>query len=73
MNIVQEAEYMSIDQNSRKYALANAQEIKEGVSFKNLVYQLTLPIYNVKIGSCMLDLFYKNHRNKIFLTHVKLW
>ena len=37
MSIIPEAEYMLIDQDRRKYALANAQELKECVSFKNLV------------------------------------
>ena len=50
---------MLIDQDRRKYTLANSQDLKECVSFKNLVCQLTLPIYNVKIGSCILDLFLK--------------
>ena len=54
-----EEECMLIDQDRRKYALANAQDLKECVSFKNLVCQLTLPTYNVKIGSCMLNLFLK--------------
>ena len=49
MSIMPEAEYMLIDQDRRKYVLANAQDLKECVSFKNLVCQLTLPIYNVKI------------------------
>ena len=40
MSIVPEAEYMLIDQDRRKYALANAEELKECVLFKNLVCQL---------------------------------
>ena len=55
---------MLIDQDRRKHVLANAQELKEFVSFKNLVCQLTLPIYNVKIGSCMLDLFLKESQQQ---------
>jgi hypothetical protein len=57
MTITPEAEYLLIDQGRRKYALADPQDLKECVSFKNLVCQLTLPIYNVKSGSCMLDIF----------------
>ena len=64
MSIMPEAEYMLIDQDRRKYALANSQGFKECVSFKNLVCQLTLPIYNVKIGSCMLDLFLKESQQQ---------
>ena len=64
MSIIPKAEYMLIDQDRRKYALANAQELKECVSFKNLVCQLTLPIYNVKIGLCMLDLFLKESQQQ---------
>ena len=64
MSIKPEAEYMLIDQDRRKYGLANAQDLKECVSFKNLVCQLTLPIYNVKIGSCMLDLFLKESQQQ---------
>ena len=64
MSIIPEVEYMLIDQDRRKYALANAEELKKCTSFKNLVCQLTLPIYNVKIGSCMLDLFLKESQQQ---------
>jgi len=64
VNIIPEEEYMLIDQDRRKYALANAQELKECVSFKNLVCQLALPIYNVKIGSCKLDLFLRESQQQ---------
>jgi hypothetical protein len=50
VSIVPEAEYLLIDQDRRKYALANAQQLKECAPFNNLVCQLTLPIYNVKIA-----------------------
>jgi hypothetical protein len=59
MTITPEAEYLLVDQDRRKYALANPQDLKECVAFKNLICQLTLPIYNVKPGSCMLDIFLK--------------
>ena len=64
MSITPEAEYMLIDQDRRKYTLANSEDLKECVSFKNLVCQLTLPIYNVKIGSCILDLFLKESQQQ---------
>ena len=59
MTITPKAEYLLVDQDRRKYALANPQDLKECVALKNLVCQLTLPIYNVKPGSCMLDIFLK--------------
>ena len=64
VSIIPEAEYLLIDQDRRKYALANAQDLKDCVTFKNLVCQLTLPIYNVKIGSCMLDIFLKESQQE---------
>ena len=64
MSLVPEAEYMLIDQDRRKYALAKVQELKECVSFQNLVYQLTLPICNIKIGSGTLDLFLKESQQQ---------
>ncbi|XP_065584744.1 uncharacterized protein LOC136043751 [Artemia franciscana] len=64
MSIMPEAEYILIDQDRRKYALANTQDLKQCVSFKNLVCRITLPIYNVKIGSCMLDLFLKESQQQ---------
>ena len=64
MSIMPEAEYMLIGQDRRKYALANTQDLKECVSVKSLVCQLTLPIYNVKIGSCILDLFLRESQQQ---------
>jgi hypothetical protein len=70
MIMTPEAEYLLVDQDRRKYALANPQDLKECVSFKNLVCQLTLPIYNVKSGSCMFRYIFKRHttgRNTFFV------
>jgi hypothetical protein len=64
MTITPEAEYLLVDQDRRKYALANPQNLKECVAFKNLVCQLTLPIYNMKSGSCMLNIFLKETQQK---------
>jgi hypothetical protein len=44
--------------------LANPQDLKECVSFKNLVCQTTLTIYNVKSGSCILDIFLKDNQEE---------
>jgi hypothetical protein len=64
MTITPEAEYLLVDQYRRKYALANPQDLKECMSFKNLLCQLTLTIYNVKSGSCMLYIFLKDTKQE---------
>jgi len=50
MSILSEAEYILTDQDKRKYTLSNVHELLNASAFKNLVCQLTLPIYKITIG-----------------------